>query len=234
MRVPLIALIPLRAGTKGLPGKNIRKLAGKPLYAHAIDQARAAGIQHVVITTDIEKLIGADLGLDVQVVSRPADLALDTTPMADVLRHVLATDIIASATIVLLQATSPLRDPADVCRSIDLHMEGRFDLVMSVTRAESGVLKWGKADGNRFLPLSEPEDCFTNRAQLAPVYRPDGAVFVFDAGWFRRVGTLAGGDIGMIETPTERAHDIDSLADFEAMEIALIAKKNADLAGLKS
>lgn len=223
MMLPLIALIPLRAGTKGLPGKNIRPLAGKPLYAHAVDQARTAGIPHIVITTDIEELIGADLGSDVHVISRPTALAADTTSMAEVLRYVLAGHILGSATIVLLQATSPLRNPADIRRCIDLHMGERFDLVMSVTRAESSVLKWGKADGDRFLPLSEPEHCFSNRAQLPPVYRPDGAVFVFDADWFRRVGTLAGGDIGMIETPPERAHDIDSLADFESVEKILLA-----------
>ncbi|MFQ3251763.1 MAG: CMP-N-acetylneuraminic acid synthetase [Loktanella salsilacus] len=218
MSVPLIALIPLRAGSKGLPGKNIRLLAGKPLYEHTVDQARTAGIGHVVITTDIEELIGADLGRDVCVAPRPASLATDTTSMAEVLRHVLSVDIVGAATVVLLQATSPLRDPADIRRGIDLHLGRQFDLVMSVTRAESGVLKWGKADGDRFLPLSDPEHCFSNRAQLPPVYRPNGAVYVFDAEWFRRTGTLAEGDIGMIETPPERAHDIDSFVDFEVVK----------------
>lgn len=218
MSAPLIALIPLRAGSKGLPGKNIRLLAGKPLYLHTVEQARAAGIQRVIITTDIEELIATDLGQDVSVARRPTALAGDTTTMAEVLRHALTHDIDGLATIVLLQATSPLRDPADIRRSIDLHSTGRFDLVMSVTRAESGVLKWGKAEGDRFLPLSNPEHCFSNRSQLPPVYRPDGAVYVFDASWFRRTGTLAEGDIGMIETPPERAHDIDSFADFETVK----------------
>jgi CMP-N-acetylneuraminic acid synthetase len=223
MSVPRIAVIPLRAGSKGLPGKNHRQLAGIPLYAHTINQARTAGIQRLVITTDIDELIEADLGPDVRVVPRPAALAADTTSMAEVLRHVLATNIVGSATVVLLQATSPLRDPADICHSVDLYAGGRFDLVMSVTRTDSGVLKWGRAEGDRFLPLSEPEYCFSNRAQLPPVYRPDGAVYVFDAEWFRRVGSLAAGSIGMIETPVERAHDIDTFADFEAVK-ALMKK----------
>jgi len=223
MSAPLIALIPLRAGSRGLPGKNIRPLADQPLFVHTIHQARTAGIKQVVITTDIPELIDADLGPDVRVAPRPAALAADTTPMADVLRYVLAQVIAGPATIVLLQATSPLREPADIRRGIDLHAGKQFDVVMSATRAESGVLKWGKADGDRFLPLSESTHCFANRAQLPPVYRPDGAVYVFDAEWFRRIGTLAGGCIGMIETPPERAYDIDTLADFEAVE-ALMKK----------
>ena len=223
MSAQLIALIPLRAGSKGLPGKNLRPLAGKPLYAHAVDQARAAGIGQVFITTDIIQLIGADLGADVRVASRPKALAADTTPMDEVIRHVLAHDISGPATLVLLQATSPLRDPVDIRRGIDLHSNSAFDLVMTVTRADSGVLKWGRVDGDRFLPLSEPELCFRNRAQLPPVYRPDGAVYVFDADWFRHAGTLAGGKIGIIKTPAERAYDIDTLEDFETVE-ALMAR----------
>ena len=117
MSAPLIALIPLRAGSKGLPGKNIRLLAGKPLYLHTVEQARAAGIQRVIITTDIEELIATDLGQDVSVARRPTALAGDTTTMAEVLRHALTHDIDGLATIVLLQATSPLRDPADIRRT---------------------------------------------------------------------------------------------------------------------
>lgn len=217
MSAPLIAVIPLRSGSKGLPGKNVRPLAGKPLYAHTVEHARKAGITQVVISTDINELFEANLGADVNVAHRPAELATDTTPMADVLLHVLANSIVASATIVLLQATSPLRETMDIQRCINLHKGGLYDLVMCVTRADPGVLKCGIAEGGRFLPLSESEHCFANRGELPPVYRPTGSVYVFDADWFRRVGTLAAGSIGMIETPPQRALDIDTLADFEAL-----------------
>ncbi|WP_120799946.1 cytidylyltransferase domain-containing protein [Thiocapsa rosea] len=216
-----MALIPLRAGSKGLPGKNTRLLAGRPLYEHAIVQARAAGISRIVISTDIEALTLTPPTPGVVVLPRPAELAGDTVPMDAVLRHVLMGIIQEPTRVVLLQATSPLRHPSDIQAAIDVHRQGGFDLVLSATRADSGVLKWGRAEGDHFVPLSDPSYCFANRAELPPLYRPNGAVYVFDADWFRTTGTLAAGRIGMIEMPAKRSLDIDSLADFEACEALL-------------
>jgi CMP-N,N'-diacetyllegionaminic acid synthase len=114
----IVAIVPLRAGSKGLPGKNVRLLAGKPLYAHTVDHARIAGLSEVVISTDIGSLIGADLGPNVHVASRPAELARDDTQMSQVLSNLLSTTVKGPATIVLLQATSPLRDPSHINRAI--------------------------------------------------------------------------------------------------------------------
>jgi len=236
-----VALIPLRAGSAGLPDKNIRPLAGQPLYRHAIDQARAAGITRILVSTDIARVLDAPPEPGITVRRRPADLATGITPMDAVLRHVLShdmtgPDMTGPARIVLLQATSPLRHAGDIVAALDLHRrgdrQGGFNLVLSATRADAGVLKWGRAvwaddpagpEGAEFVPLSDPAHCFANRAELPPVYRPNGAVYVFDAGWFRRHGTLAAGRIGMIEMPPERAADIDTEADFAAVEARLRA-----------
>ena len=144
--------------------------------------------------------------------------------MDAVLRHVLSVDVTGPAWVVLLQATSPLRMPSDIGAALDLFARGGFDLVLSATRADSGVLKWGRAAGAEFVPLSDPAHCFANRADLPPVYRPNGAVYVFDADWFRASGTLAGGRIGMVEMPPERAADIDNSEDFAKVEAQLRAR----------
>lgn len=216
-----LALIPLRAGSKGVPGKNTRDLAGLPLWRHAVAQARAAGIARVVVSTDIAALLAAPPEPGLEMLARPAALAADDTPMDAVLRHVLGAQVTGAARVVLLQATSPLRQAGDIEATLDLHAQGGFDLVLSASRADSGVLKWGRAKGAEFVPLSDPAHCFANRAALPPVYRPNGAVYVFDADWFRASGTLAGGRIGMVEMPPERAADIDSPEDFAAAEARL-------------
>jgi N-acylneuraminate cytidylyltransferase len=216
-----VALIPLRAGSAGLPGKNTRPLAGRPLYRHAVEQARAAGLARVLISTDIAEILDAPTEPGVTVCHRPAELASAAAPMDAVLRHVLARDLTGPARVVLLQATSPLRQAGDIAAALDLHRQGGFDLVLSATRADASVLKWGRARGAEFVPLSDPAHCFANRAELPPVYRPNGAVYVFDADWFRGSGTLAGGRIGMVEMPPDRAADIDSAADFAAVEARL-------------
>ncbi len=223
MTEPWIALVPLRAGSKGLPGKNTRPLAGKPLYRHAVDQGLEAGAVEIFISTDIPELLAADHGGRVHAVPRPVELAGDTVPMDAVLRHFLAEDFRQPATVVLLQATSPLRRAEHIRGALEVFARGAFDLVMSVTETAPTILKYGTAapDG-RFVPVSDPAYCFTNRQALPKVYRPNGAVYVFDAGWFRRSGSLATEKIGMFEMDADSSHDIDTEADFERAEHLLL------------
>jgi CMP-N-acetylneuraminic acid synthetase len=216
------AVIPLRAGSKGLPSKNIRPLAGKPLYRHAVDQALQAGAQRVVITTDIPEVLWAELPTQVTLVERPPELAGDTVPMAPVLQHALHTAD-CQGTVVLLQATSPLRLSSDIEAALAVFAGGYFELVMSVTSADRGVLKWGTLRGNRFQPLSDPAHCFANRQSLPPVVRPNGALYVLNAERFMASGSFVSERIGVVDMPAERSLDIDSLADFERCEAALEA-----------
>lgn len=208
------AVIPLRAGSKGLPNKNIRPLAGKPLYRHAVDQALAAGAQRVVISTDIPEVLAASLPTQVVRVHRPAELCGDQVPMAPVLVHAL-TEAGCHGTVVLLQATSPLRQASDIEAALAVYAPGAFELVMSVTPADRGVLKWGTLHGNRFQPLSDPAYCFSNRQSLPPVVRPNGAIYVLDADGFVARGSFVSERIGVLEMSAERSQDIDNLEDFE-------------------
>ncbi|MFC7702753.1 cytidylyltransferase domain-containing protein [Plastorhodobacter daqingensis] len=215
--MPLIAIVPVRGGSRGLPGKNTRDLLGKPLYRHALDQAHAAGVKLCLLSTDIPALLRADHGPGVQVVPRPGELARDDTPMDPVLAHALQV-VDGPARVVLLQATSPLREPEDIAAAVALHSAGRFDLVMSVTRTPSHILKYGMVKEGAFRPVAGADYCFMNRQALPEVYRPNGAVYVFDADWFRRNGRLATDRIGAVEMPPERALDIDTAEDFAQVE----------------
>lgn len=216
--LPLIAIVPVRGGSKGLPGKNVRPLGGVPLYRRAVDQGLAAGAQEVIVSTDIPEILAAPQPRT-RLIARPEALAGDGVPMDPVLLHALRDA--GPALVVLLQATSPLRQVEDIRRGVDVWRQGGFDLVMSVTEAPSTILKYGLAEGDRFVPVARPEYCFMNRQQLPLVWRPNGAVYVFSADWFRQNGGLATDRIGMVPMPAERSMDIDTLADFERAEAAL-------------
>jgi len=222
LRSPWTAVIPLRRGSKGLPGKNIRLLAGKPLYMHSVDVALEAGAQRIIISTDISDVLSSALPPRVQVIERPSDLCGEEVPMAPVLLHALQVAACEGA-VVLLQATSPLRKVADVLSALDVFAKGRFDLVMSVTEADRSVLKWGRVEGDRFVPLSDPAHCFSNRQSLPPVVRPNGAVYVMQAQWFIASRSFVSERIGLVHMSPERSQDIDTLADFERCEAALAA-----------
>lgn len=219
---PFVAVVPMRAGSKGLPGKNTADLNGQPLYWHSVQVAQAAGASVVLLSTDISSVLGRDHGRGVVAVRRPAELASDTALMAEVLLHVLdadaGLDIDDDAIMVLLQPTSPLRSVADVRAAVRAIAASEGRLAMGVTRVDSGVLKYGQVIDGRFTPLSKPEHCFANRQSLPPVYRPNGAVYAFRAGWFRMNRGFETPDIVAVEMAAARSIDVDSLEDLERAE----------------
>ncbi len=216
-----IALVPVRGGSRGLPGKNVRDLAGKPLYRHAVDQAlRTLG--RCVISTNIEEILNADLPEGCTAIRRPEELSRDETPMAPVILHALQSAALKDGEIVLLQATSPLRSDSDILDALRLHRERGFAMTMSVTEADRGVLKWGRIVDDRFEPLAEPESCFANRQSLPPVHRPNGAIYIFGAGDYLAAETFPTRSIGAYPMPHDRSFDIDTLDDFLTVEQAMM------------
>jgi CMP-N,N'-diacetyllegionaminic acid synthase len=217
-----VGFVPVRGGSKGLPGKNIRMLGGKPLYLHAVEQAlRTTG--RCIVSTDIPDILAADPPLGCSVIERPPELAGDSVAMDAVIAHMLDTVGSEFDQIVLLQATSPMRNDDDIRSGLALYRCGDFDLVLSVTQTEASVLKFGTLEDGRFMPVSKPAYCFTNRQDLPNVFKPNGAVYVFTAEAFRRNGGLATSRIGAFEMPGERSADIDTLEDFARIEDAMWA-----------
>ncbi|WP_417684176.1 cytidylyltransferase domain-containing protein [Roseibium sp.] len=210
----VVAIIPARSGSKGLPGKNTRLLDGKPLYRHSVDAAREAGITRIVITTDIEEIFRHDLPAGVEIVPRPEHLAGDQVTMAQVLNDLLPRLGPGIATVVLLQPTSPLRTAETVRKGLALFDARTTSLVMSVSPADRGVLKWGQLETGRFVPLSKPEYCFANRQSLPEVVRPNGALYVFSASRFLREGDFSAENVKAIQISEQEAIDIDTETDF--------------------
>jgi len=149
--------------------------------------------------------------------------------MDRVITHVLGDDagvgIADSTIVVLLQPTSPLRLPEDIHASIARLVASDADLSMGVTAADKGVLKYGQVVDGRFVPLSRPEHCFANRQSLPEVVRPNGAVYAFRAGWFRRNGGFETSRIAAVLMPAERSIDVDSVEDFERAEALLLKRR---------
>jgi len=218
------AILPVRAGSKGLPSKNIKILIDRPLYQHTIDHALASGASQIIISTDIPEIINSSFAGNVHVVSRPTELCGDAVPMAPVLLHALKV-MRVKGLVALLQVTSPLRNVTDIQSAIELADSGKFDLVMSVTPADSSVLKWGEVlDSGEYKPISRIEYCFSNRQSLPTIYKPNGAIYAMSAKWFVDNGDFETNNIGTIVMPLERSYDIDTVHDFELCESILKRK----------
>ncbi len=213
-----VAIIPARAGSKGLPRKNTRELHGKPLYRHSVDTALKAGINRIIISTDLEEIRHHDLPPEVQLLDRRTELAGDDTTMASVLIDLLPQLSLGEAPVVLLQPTSPLRTSATIGRGLARYDPETTSMVMSISPAERGVLKWGLLDAGRFVPLVKPEYCFANRQSLPQVVRPNGALYIFSARRFLDDGDFSAENVQALEVAEEEAIDIDTAADFERCE----------------
>jgi CMP-N,N'-diacetyllegionaminic acid synthase len=232
----VLAVVPARGGSKGLPGKNVRPLAGLPLIGHSLRAAESiASVTRCVVTTDSPEIarVAEQLGGDVPFL-RPAELAQDTTPMAPVLRHALAAVEEAEGDpydfLVLLDPTSPAREPAEIESALALLRDRPdWDGVVSVSAPTFhpvwvGVREGGDGSG-RLERYFASGTGITRRQELDRFLRINGNFYVWRAAFVRRLATswLDEGVHGFVEIPEVRAFAIDQLAEFETLE-ALVAQ----------
>lgn len=209
MRV--LGLVPARAGSKGIPSKNLRALGGRPLLEYTARAALASSrLTRVILTTDDETIaaVGRRLGLEVPFM-RPSEMAADETPMVDVVRH--AIDWLEGRgetfeAVCVLQPTSPFRRSRDIDDCIDLLERLGADAVVSILPVPPEYNPhWTYfLSGDGFLRLSTGETApITRRQDLPAAYHRDGAVYVTRCGIIRSDGSLFGRRVaGHLGDPT--------------------------------
>lgn len=221
MRV--LGLIPARGGSKGIPGKNVRLLGGRPLLAWTAEAALASRrLSRVVLSTDDEAIAeaGRRCGLDVPFL-RPAGLALDDTPTLPVVRHALETLEAAGErfdAVCLLQPTSPFRRAADIDACVAMLEERGLDAVVSVlpVPAEHNP-HWVYFATGGLLRLATGEDQpIPRRQELPPAFHRDGSVYVTRSAVVM-AGSLYGRRLGGYVMP-EAGVNLDTPADWERAE----------------
>jgi N-acylneuraminate cytidylyltransferase len=225
----IVALTCARGGSKGLPGKNIRSLAGRPLIAWAIDQARAVQrIGRVIVSTDSEEIaaVARSAGADVPFL-RPAELAQDGSPEWLVWRHVLnylkETDGLYPDALVVVPATAPLRAAADLERCLDEYAKGEADMVITVTDAQrSPYFNMVRTHADGSVGLVIPNEGLIARRQDAPVvYDMATVAYVANPDFVMTKGGLFDGRVRQVYIPPERAIDIDTLLDFKIADFLM-------------
>ena len=220
------AFIFARGGSKGLPGKNIRPLAGKPLIAWAIEQALSvAAIGRVIVSTDSQDIAdkAKEFGAQVPFV-RPGDLANDKAAEIDAWRHALAylRDVEGKLpdVFVSVPATAPLRLPEDIEACLDVYKNQNADVVLTVSPAHRNpwfnMVHFG-VDGTVEL-VNGPSDSVTRRQDAPEVFDVSTVAYVANPNFILGGGTLFSGRVHAAKVPIERAIDIDTLHDFEIAE----------------
>ena len=224
-----IAFIFARGGSKGLPGKNIRPLAGKPLLAWSIEHAFSVPrIARVIVSTDSDEIadIARQHGAEVPFM-RPARLALDDSPEWMAWRHALEyvrnDEQSLPDAMVSVPATAPLRKPVDIERCLDLFSEGEADVVITVTAAHrSPYFNMVKTLPNGTVGLVIPTRYAIERRQDAPeVFDMATVAYVARPAFVLQHNGIFEGRVRAVQVPPERAVDIDTLFDFRMAEFLL-------------
>ncbi len=229
-----VAFIFARGGSKGLPGKNIRPLAGKPLIAWSIEHARAVKrIDRVIVSTDSEEIaaVARDFGADVPFM-RPAELARDDSPEWLAWRHALAflqeTEGALPDAMLSVPTTAPLRLSIDLENCLDEFDKGNVDMVISVSDAHRNPwfnMVKENPDGSVGLVIA-PAAGITRRQDAPAVFDMATVAYVARPQFVMQQMGAFTGRVRAVKVPVERAIDIDTIFDFELAEFLISRREN--------
>jgi CMP-N,N'-diacetyllegionaminic acid synthase len=221
----VLAIVPARGGSKGIPQKNIRSVAGKPLIAWTLQAASAArSLDRVIVSSEDAEIIAVArmFGADVPFV-RPAELARDDTPGIDPVIHAIR-ELPGFDLVVLLQPTSPLRSAADIDAGVELIVSSGAQCCVSMTEADNHPYWTYRVNSaGRLAPFIDlPPGVATRRQDLPLALAVNGAVYVARIPWLIEHRTFLGADTVALVMPASRSVDIDSIEDLDAAERALM------------
>ena len=218
-----VAIIPARGGSKGLPGKNIKPLCGKPLIAWTIEACIASNcFNRVIVTTDCTEIasVSRQYGAEIPFM-RPPEFSSDFSTSVEVVQHFLS-QIVVRDTFAFLQPTSPLRNCTHIQEAFDLFQKCTVGSLVSVTKSKPVSWLFSKSS-NGALHNYFQEKVATQRQLSNETYCPNGAIYFHHVESFQhKKEFIPNGCIGY-EMSNMHSIDIDTLDDFNLVE-AIIEK----------
>lgn len=235
----MLAIIPARGGSKGLPGKNIKELNGKPLIAYTIESAlKSKYIDRVIVTTDVDDIakVARQYGADVPFI-RPAYLASDTASAIDVYLH--ATEFVMEETgakidkFMVLLPTTPMRTNKHIDNAVEFFNAKQAITLISVKEAETPVTWYMNRDENDRIVNAGfgAGNAITNRQVNVKYYIPNGAIYILDYNLLKNNRTYYCGNTVGFEMSADDSVDIDTLTEFKFAE--MIIKERGESKGVK-
>jgi CMP-N-acetylneuraminic acid synthetase len=218
----MLAIIPARAGSKGVPGKNKALIAGRPLVDYTVSALeRARSVSGIILSSNDDEILALYRDRPgVFALKRPDGLAQDDSTTAEVVTHALeawqAAERELPGALFVAQPITPLRTAADIDAAFDLFKRTGCESLISACRAEgirhpSGMYRMDEGEQHATPFLAEPEP--TRRQDFETVYQRNGAVYLVTSEYFFRTGRLRSDNPVIYEMPWERSINIDVPGD---------------------
>jgi len=218
----VLAVIPARGGSKGILRKNIREIAGKPLLAWTIEEARKSRyIDRLILSSDDDEIIGVAESWDCEVpFVRPSELAQDDTPGVEPVLHAIRI-VSGYDLVVLLQPTSPLRTVADIDACIEICVDGKSNACVSVTIPDKSPYWMYELDKQSRMTSLLRTELIPRRQDMPTVVALNGAVYVAKCDWLLSSRSFLTSETLAYVMPKDFSIDIDTEFDLRMVEFIL-------------
>lgn len=216
--IKILTIIPARGGSKGVPGKNIKDFAGKPLIVHSIEHAlQSKLVNDIYVSTDDHKIAEISRKAGAKIVWRPDEISGDTATTESAIEHALTEISSKPDIVVLLQATSPIRPQDAVQGALKKFIKEKNDSLLSISPTHRFF--W-RINNNKTIA----EYDYINRPRRQDMkiedirYVENGSLYIFTRKNFEKLGNRLGGKIGYVIFDEKYSGEIDSEIDFITLE----------------
>lgn len=225
----MVAIIPARGGSKGIPGKNIKSLCGKPLIAYSIEAAlQAEEIERIVVTTDSDEIaaVSRRYGAEIPFI-RPSFLAEDTSSAVDVYLHAIdylqTSEGINIEKFVVLLPTAPLRDAVEIDNAVRIFKQGEYKTLVSMVKAEVPISWYFEMRAGGIVKNAgfDSKNELNNRQANQQYYIPNGAIYILDYELLKKGRTYYTDSTFAYIMDKNKSIDIDTAEDFAYAEFMM-------------
>jgi YrbI family 3-deoxy-D-manno-octulosonate 8-phosphate phosphatase len=224
----VIAIIPARGGSKGIPRKNVRQLAGKPLITYTLQQARqTSALDRVIVSTDDQEIAAISEQLGAEVVWRPKEISGDTatseSALVHVLEHLRNTENYEPELVVFLQATSPLRRERDIQGAIETLKREQADSLFSAGPVHGFV--W-RQRADTLTPVNYDPGKRQRRQDLVEtIWEENGSIYIFKPWVLKEYNSRLGGKIAVYQMDKLDSLQVDEPDDLELIETIIAGRR---------
>lgn len=224
----VVAIIPARGGSKGIPRKNVRQLAGTPLITHTLLQAQQTpGLDRIIVSTDDPEIAAISEQLGVEVVWRPKEISGDTATSESALVHVLDhlrdTESYEPELVVFLQATSPLRRDRDIQDAMETLESEQADSLFSAGPVHGFV--W-RSVADTLTPINyDPTQRQRRQDLVETIWEENGSIYIFKPWVLKEHNSRLGGKIAVYPMDKLDSLQVDDPNDLELIETIIAGRK---------